>query len=611
MTTTIIKTIGATGDYTTLQAWEDAAPANLVTVDQIWQGQLQNQTHSYSGVALTISGSTTDATRYKELTVVPGASFSDNANRATNALNFDTTLGALIWCSSGYSATIVSTENYARVSKLMVGSSAFSTDTLSVSGTGAQVSQCIAYGRGHLVLTISGTGAVASNTLAITLPSGGTQTGIRVSGNANVENCTSVAVGTPASGKAIGLDYSSGSTVRNSAAFGFPSAAIGNSSGATFINCFTDVAGGPAGYTVVTYDTTTGSGFVGIAAGSEDFRLVATSALINAGAASGYVSDIIGTARPSGAAYDVGAWEYVAAGGGSFSASTSEPVTGVEAVSSALVTIGAQSAALTSGDSGVASSTSAQSTTEAASGVDANSASLGPANWVASAAEAVAAVEVDAGQMSTATAIAEAGSASDVVAGTLGSVSYSVSLTEPLTVSDLVSALANLLAALTEASSASVSHGSSALAVAATVEGLAAGEGSVAVGVLASALVEVTTGTASSGGLMSSGAVVLETASAGDSASTGQMLVSLIGEVITAIELSGRSSTQGASVLEVGAASSWQNWSNSLLVSALEGLSVADQASLVKYMADPRFVVQSQTRLFSAIRQALRNSVQL
>ena len=38
MPTTTTKTIGSTGDYSTLQAWEDACPANLVTADEIWRG---------------------------------------------------------------------------------------------------------------------------------------------------------------------------------------------------------------------------------------------------------------------------------------------------------------------------------------------------------------------------------------------------------------------------------------------------------------------------------------------------------------------------------------------------------------------------------------------
>jgi len=42
MPTTTVKVIGTSGDYTTIQGWEDACPANIVTTDEIWEGQLKN-----------------------------------------------------------------------------------------------------------------------------------------------------------------------------------------------------------------------------------------------------------------------------------------------------------------------------------------------------------------------------------------------------------------------------------------------------------------------------------------------------------------------------------------------------------------------------------------
>ncbi len=58
--------------------------------------------------------------------------------------------------------------------------------------------------------------------------------------------------------------------------------------------------------------------FTSVTPGSEDFRLLSgTNALVDSGATLGSVTtDIIGTSRPQGAAYDVGAFERIVSGGG-------------------------------------------------------------------------------------------------------------------------------------------------------------------------------------------------------------------------------------------------------------------------------------------------------
>lgn len=68
MPTVTTNTIGASGaDYTSIQAWQDDAPADLVTNDEIWRGEIIDDTHDEAGVV--ISGSNVDDTRYKHLTV--------------------------------------------------------------------------------------------------------------------------------------------------------------------------------------------------------------------------------------------------------------------------------------------------------------------------------------------------------------------------------------------------------------------------------------------------------------------------------------------------------------------------------------------------------------
>lgn len=64
MATDVVSSIGTAGTYTTLQAWEDACPADLVASDQRWIGELKNQEFTSGSTVLTIAGQTTDSTLY-------------------------------------------------------------------------------------------------------------------------------------------------------------------------------------------------------------------------------------------------------------------------------------------------------------------------------------------------------------------------------------------------------------------------------------------------------------------------------------------------------------------------------------------------------------------
>ena len=111
MVTTVVKSIGtASRDYSTLQAWEDAAPANLVTADQVWKGECYNDSTFTAGV--TISGITTDATRYIWLTAAAGQSFADHPE---NALDYNAANGVAI---SAYDVCIVSSVVNVKIDRL-------------------------------------------------------------------------------------------------------------------------------------------------------------------------------------------------------------------------------------------------------------------------------------------------------------------------------------------------------------------------------------------------------------------------------------------------------------------------------------------------------------
>lgn len=106
MATDVISKIGAsnsptTMDYSTIQAWEDASPADLVAADQRWIGECYNQ-GTLTGI-FTISGETVDSTRYIYLRAATGASFMDNGSVRSNPLIYDNTKGIAIEASTTYS----------------------------------------------------------------------------------------------------------------------------------------------------------------------------------------------------------------------------------------------------------------------------------------------------------------------------------------------------------------------------------------------------------------------------------------------------------------------------------------------------------------------------
>lgn len=313
MTTTVVKTIGTGGDYTTIQAWEDAAPANLVTVDQIWRGECKNQVFTES---VSISGSTSDSTRYKELTTEAGASFSDNASVQTNALRYNTANGACVTRGTAWAAAVVSnSEGYARVSKLQIAATHSTVVAYSSAASTSSVDQCvIEYTNtvGDIAVYLYG-GAKIKNSLVVCRAASASNAIVSLRNGSAAYNCTFVSTVSTANNGVYG-SYSA-STVQNCAVFG--ATTFGAGTAATCTTSYSNAGSLPSGVTSVAYDTSTGSGFENITDATRDFRIKTGSALLDVGTtdSTNAANDIAGTARPQGSAYDVGAWEYVSAGG--------------------------------------------------------------------------------------------------------------------------------------------------------------------------------------------------------------------------------------------------------------------------------------------------------
>lgn len=326
MTTTVVKTIGSGGDYTSIQAWNDAAPASLVTADQVWQGNCLAgfNVSGGSSTVVTIGGSTSDSTRYKLLTTASGASFRDNANIASNALRFNSANGVSISASTSYNAPVVAVnEAYARVSKLQLQNlGTGSSPVLNVTAANVRIDGCIIEGNGSSYsgspLHVTGANVLVTNSLVVNRradpfstvffegPSSGT-----------LVNCTLVVPSDkgPASVGLISFSYSSGIVAKNCAMFGGPAVSSSTTSRITFTTCENETASPPTGVTQVAYDTTTGSGFQATTDAARDFRIKSTSAMKDAGTTDSTNApvDIAGTSRPAGSAYDIGAWEYAVA----------------------------------------------------------------------------------------------------------------------------------------------------------------------------------------------------------------------------------------------------------------------------------------------------------
>ena len=314
MPITVTKTIGATGrDYATINDFFAAIPADLVALDELWEGVIypdSGNTITAPGGGFVLGARTTDVTRCVRLKCAAGASFKDHANKLTNALRANSSNGILLTKSS-YGQTMSIGADLELIG-LQIEHTA----------TGSGVNVAVTYDkrltlRDSIIQSVDRcmNGMVAGseprlyNSLLISSLSGGCRSagGGTVTGIA--KGCTFVA--NASAGYPIRMEWRP-VLIKDCAYFGMSAAPYGTSyTGST--NNATDQTSFPAGVTG-THSLTQANQFevVNFAGGTNDFRVKAGSDLIGAGVADADIStDIIGTTRADPPT--IGAWDYAAA----------------------------------------------------------------------------------------------------------------------------------------------------------------------------------------------------------------------------------------------------------------------------------------------------------
>lgn len=295
----------------------------------IWRGEQQNQEFSGAGTQLNFGGSTADATRYKEYTTVAGASFMDHADRLTNPLRYDAAKGAAIK-NTNNATVIISQSIGTRLSKLQISNPNATGNCLQTQQTG-EFEFLLLDGKYVATSATSGivsiTGVVSPNfrnCLIVQRASAADHIIGTGTGSPNFYNCTIVASDNHAAAPtSIFLSGASGTvTAQNCGLFAGDSTKALKAGSATFnfTTCYSDISG-TSGVTQTTYTNE----FQNVNDATLDFRLKGGSAQIDTGTtdATNAATDIVGTARPQSAAYDVGCWELVSTGTGALASQAS------------------------------------------------------------------------------------------------------------------------------------------------------------------------------------------------------------------------------------------------------------------------------------------------
>jgi alpha-tubulin suppressor-like RCC1 family protein len=337
MPTVVTKIVRYTGgDYTSLAAALAAVPSNLVTADQQWdiliaESAAGNYEWNAGNYGTSISGKTTDATRFIRIKPYPGLGFSDRS--ATGPANYDPIKGIALYGAHGvlgnqcaYTVIEGLQLKQTQTTFLYSGSGVITSDSL---GQNSTLKNCIITsnydGVSAAYSLISWFTNVVINCLFVSKGCYG------IANASAIINSTIINTGAYSARTAIINEYSN-PIVKNCAIFGFDTLFTGGS-GVTFStssnNNATNLSSGPTNWGSNSLTgLTTSAQFVDTTTGTGNFRLRKSSPLIRGGTRDAtYTSDldIVGRAR-SLTLPSIGSWEEPSASGTVFPANIRFPI---------------------------------------------------------------------------------------------------------------------------------------------------------------------------------------------------------------------------------------------------------------------------------------------
>lgn len=340
MPTVVTKTVRYTGgDYTTLAAALAAVPANLVTADEQWDIQIAesaagNYEWDLGAYGPSVSGKTTDATRFVRIKPYPGLGFADRSY--SGPANYDPVKGIALKASNVVLSvqsqyTVIEGLQFKQTSAsfLYSGERTIANDSSGVSST---IKNCVitseydgVAGSRELIYWFAST---MINCLLVSKGCGG------VGSATTIINSTIINIGAYSARTGISSPYSN-PLVKNCAIFGFDTlfSAGGGVTGftASSNNNATNLA---SGSTPTNWGSNSLSGlvtaeqFVNTTSGTGNFRLRKSSPLVRGGTRDvAYTGDldIVGRSR-SLTLPSIGAWEEPSAVGTVFPANIRFPI---------------------------------------------------------------------------------------------------------------------------------------------------------------------------------------------------------------------------------------------------------------------------------------------
>lgn len=302
--------------------------AEVDSTGVIWEGQVLNQEIDMGSTTISLNDFYCTKDCYNVLTAQAGASFMDNVNAKTNPLKYDGTVGAAIKVNVGSGTGFFFSFNFSRISKLqMKNTSATGGFLVTLAGANSGNNSSVDFCDNMILENFGGGTTFAGGLLAfggatirntVGIQRGAADRALLIHDNnlasdaGNVVNCTFVVPNGDTAPPAVIKGFASIGTLNFTNCGMF----VNDSSKAltanimpptTYTTSYTDVAG-TTGITQTTYSAE----YVDYSDATSDFRLKAGAVQIGTGTVDriNALNDVVGTPRPQGTNYDVGAWEY-------------------------------------------------------------------------------------------------------------------------------------------------------------------------------------------------------------------------------------------------------------------------------------------------------------